>query len=144
MRTALFLCLCLTAFAPAAEKKPTGKITAYIADPKDEKIAKVPVMVSILLDGKVAAQSEINMDSLQIFNDLPVGIYEVRAEGAGLGSIVKRGVAVTAKGDTEVRFLMKAGKGATVIEYSTWKGGRDDLLDLMKRVEKALERLEKK
>ena len=63
--------------SPSLRNDAIGKITAYIADPKDEKITKTPVMVSILTGGKVA-QSEINMDSLKIFDDLPVGIYEVR------------------------------------------------------------------
>lgn len=50
---------------------------------------------------------------------------------------------VAVKGDTDVRFPMKAGKGATVIEYSTALPARDELEALVKRLEKAVQKLEK-
>jgi hypothetical protein len=137
---ALVVPVCARAETQAAK----GKVTVYISNPdEDKKIKDTPVMVSLLLRNKVVAQSEIRMDSLNIFDDLPVGTYEVRAEGAGLASIFKRGVVVTAKGDTAVRFPMKAGKGATVITYSTANPGKDELEALLKRLEKVIGQLEK-
>ena len=45
MPAALLLCLSLTGIAPAAEAKATGKITAYISAPKDEKLANTPELI---------------------------------------------------------------------------------------------------
>jgi hypothetical protein len=120
-----------------------GTATVYTSYPAaGKKLADTAVLV-FLLRGKVVAQGEIALGTVKIFDNLPVGTYEVRAEGAGLASIFKRGIVVTARGDTDVRFPMKAGKGATVVTYSTSLPERDELEALLKRLETAVRKLEK-
>src|SRR3954451_10836686 len=104
--------------ARSQEERPLGQITVYTsASDDDARLKGRPVMITILGKGGFASQSEVEIGSVKIFAYLPVGLYEVRAEGEGMGTVVKRGVAVTHKGDTELRFPMRSGRGVKVVEY---------------------------
>src|SRR5947207_1355760 len=141
----LFALLSRSSAARAEEKRPQGAVTVYTS-PADEdpKLKGRPVMVSFIARGAVVQQGEIELGSLKIFEKLPAGPYEVRAEGDGLVSLVKRGVAVTDRGDTDLRFPMRAGKGVRVIEYGVRKAPWEELDARLKRLERAVEELKKR
>jgi hypothetical protein len=129
---------------PAAEEGPRGDMTIFVSAPDDPALKGRPVMVSVLAGGKVVRQSEVEVDAVKVFPGVAAGTYEVRAEGDGMAGVVKRGVAVTDKGDTDVRFPMKAGKGARVIEYGAGLPPWEALADRVAKLEKEVAELKKR
>jgi hypothetical protein len=131
------------AAARADKPRPEGQVTVFTSYPEDAPNLKGrPVMISVIANGAVVQQSEVELGALKIFYNLPPGGYEVRAEGDGLAGLVKKGIAVTDKGDTELRFPMRAGKGVKVVEYAAaepraWQ----EIADRVKRLEQAVEEL---
>jgi hypothetical protein len=124
------------------ETRPTGQITVYVSAAADDAPIKGrPVMISIVANGTVAQQSEIDLGSLKIFDKLPVGPYQVLAEGEGMVGVVKKGVAVTDKGDTELRFPMRPGRGVKVIEYAAGPPAWEEWAARLTKLEKAVEEL---
>jgi hypothetical protein len=75
------------------------------------------VMVSVMKDEKVLKQKETGMSDVPVNFDLPVGVYDVRVEGAGVTTVIKRGIHVTAGDSTNVLPAMRSGAGVCDCKY---------------------------
>lgn len=126
-----------------AQNEPTGSITVWYSAQKEELNGK-PVMISIINNGAVIKQTEKNLSFAQGFDQLPVGTYEVRCEGEGMVTVVKRGILVLAKSATEVQCHMTSGQGVHVVEYATGALSREEIAARLSKLEAAVEELKKK
>lgn len=107
--------------APAFAQDAVGSLTVFVnPDPKDRSNAldERPTMVSVLQDGKVIMQSEIGVGHAYQIGRLASGQYDIRCEGDGMVSVIRRGVFVTAQHTTEVRPIMRPGQGVCECRYT--------------------------
>jgi hypothetical protein len=100
-------------------------------------------MISVLRDGAVVKQQEVEVSGLPPNFTLPVGIYDVRVEGEGIATLVKRGVHVTEKGSTKLISAMRPGQGARVIEYATGGLAREEVAARLAKLEAAVAQMQK-
>ena len=107
--------------ASAAAQKRTGTINNHFT--ADESIKGRPVMVSAIRDGEVVEQQEMQLpgDGRIGGNNLTEGVYDIRVEGDGVVTEVKKGVHVFAGRELNLSHAMHAGKGAHIVEYA--RGG---------------------
>jgi hypothetical protein len=140
------VCLSLAGRSHAAdEPPPQGQLTVYtsfLTTADEKKLAGRPVMITVRSGKKAIKQSEVAGGEVKILSDILVGTYEVWAEGEGMETIIKRGIAVTDRGNTDLRFAMNVGKGARVIEYGPVGPPPVRLVELLERLEAALKKLE--
>ena len=102
-----------------------------------------PVMVSILRDGALVRQQEGWLNAILGSGPLPVGLYEVRIEGEGMVTLVKRGINVTG-GTMSVQAPMRAGQGVHIVEYATGALSREEIAGSLRRLEARIAKLEAK
>lgn len=106
------------------------------------KLVKRPVLVSLIANGKLLRQSESVIDrwsdNVFVWDNLVPGVYDVNFEGAGLETVVKKGLIVTAGQSVHVIADIKGGKGTRVIQYS----GVDPVEELKARIKKLEAELE--
>ena len=100
------------------------------------------VMVSIIQGTGVVDQSETVIPSGHRFN-VPEGTYDVRAEGDGLVTQVKKGVHVVAGRTLNLEFIMKPGTGAVVTEYAAAVLSREEIEARLKKLESQTAELQK-
>lgn len=84
-----------------AQDKLTGSIGFVFALPSDQWHE---FMCSVIKDGVIVAQTEGTPNKIVLFNDIPVGVYDLRAESASEVTVVKRGITVTAGRTNNVQF----------------------------------------
>lgn len=101
------------------------------------------VMISVLGDGAVVKQQEVEVSGLPPNFTLPVGVYDVRVEGAGIVTVVKRGVHVTAKASTKVIAPMRPGQGVRIVEYATGGLAREEVAARLAKLEAAVAQMQK-
>ena len=110
-------------------QKATGKLLVAsqapekVPQPLQEKI----MTITLLQDGKPVAQTENQWGSEMSWDaawDVEPGTYELRVEGEGAQTIVKRGIFVAEGRETVVRVLAEVGTGCKVITYGTAELGR--------------------
>lgn len=103
-----------------------GQISVITVSTKDvgPEIGRA-VVVTALRDGVAVKQGSSKVNDPRRINphyvplkELEPGRYEVRVEGEGLKTVVKRGIVVTAGDDTLLRVEVDAGAGCKVITYS--------------------------
>lgn len=140
------LCSMLAGAAPASaaakEKPPTGRISVTTRTDED-KLRNRPVMISVLADGRVVQQEEVNLGHATSFSYLPVGTYDVRVEGDGCTTLVKRGIHVGPDGSTNmIGGPIEPGQGVKVVEYATAAMTREELADRLAKLEAMIARLE--
>jgi hypothetical protein len=132
---------------PNIRLRAEGAADAKAFNKKQKALLKRPVLVSLLQGGKVVRQKEfaVEADSLGLdgWSDVPTGSYDVRFQGEGIQTVLKKGLRVT-RGET-LRILgdLVAGKGARVIDYGK-EGDPVDLLARIKKLEAAVEQLKKR
>jgi hypothetical protein len=110
-----------------------------------QKMAGRAVMVSLLRDGKVVVQREVQIQEGEpafpvnvTFEKVKAGRYDLRIEGEGVETVVKKGLHVAAKRELKIFADLLAGKGTRVIEY-----GKDgDLAAELEKVRKRIKQLE--
>lgn len=102
-----------------------------------------PAMVSIVKGGEVVAQKEQPIGGYVSF-DVPVGVYDVRAEGDGVVTEVKRGVQVFDRKDTTLYFDLKAGQGARIIEYAIGGITREEVATRLNKLDAEVAEIKKK
>lgn len=78
------------------------------------------------------------LDNTQGLYELPPGLYDVRAEGQGAVTEVKRGVHVFAGQDLNVNFVMHAGTGLRTVEYATGGLSREEVAARLAKLEAAV------
>ena len=126
-----------------AQQQPTGDLSVWL-QPSQPGTFMVTVVGQ---DGSIKGQKEgvccsMNLAVLERFSIAP-GIYDVRFEGDGFTTLVKRGIAVVAGTSTDINSQMVKGQGVHVVEYATAISGSDFMARLI-RLEKAIAELTKK
>jgi hypothetical protein len=101
------------------------------------------VMVSCIRAGNVFDANETDgyWHACRFEGGLPPGTYEVRVEGEGVVTEMKRGILVTSGNRMHVTFDMKAGKGVHIVEYATGPLPREEITSRLSAVEAALAKL---
>ena len=109
----------------------------------DDSLRGTPVLVTLLSDGSVISQSEVlhgKSASLQG----PVGLVDLRAEGAGMLTEVKQSVHAVnpmqqAAGTFE--FVMRAGEGARTVGYAEGGLAREEVAHRLRGLEESIAEL---
>ena len=104
-----------------------------------------PAMVSAIRDGRIVQQSEVNLTTSMDFNtdSIKPGLYDVRVEGEGLVTEVKRGVHAFAGEKTELTFQVKSGQGVHIVEYATGALPREEIAARLAKLEAEVAELSK-
>ena len=129
-----------TAYAQDQEQKGSIRVKTEPFKDNDEMTGKRSVMVSIIRDGKIVRQREQNGTSFIFLSEdnLPLGTYDVRAEGDNIRTITKRGITVNPKQSTDLIFKLESGEGAKVIEYATGGLSREEIAARLKKLEESV------
>ena len=132
-RRILILCICLSflsilsiaaareQFSVFAQQTGTLQVDPQLdrSDGQDSSTLRTRVvMVSVLKDGAVVKQKETGMSDVPVNFTLPVGAFDVRVEGDGVTTVIKRGIHVTAGDSTNVLPSMRSGAGVCDCKYS--------------------------
>src|SRR5262245_37745472 len=122
-RTSLALLAGILGFAaiaatPRAARAQEGRVGVTI-NSKAPVSGQQPVMVSFLSDGKMVWQTEIRLENGRgaVTAVLAPAAYDVRVEGEGLTTEIKRGLQVFAQRDANLEFLVRPGTGVHSVEY---------------------------
>ena len=100
-------------------------------------------MVSVIKDGAVVKQREIQFNSSATF-PLPAGLYDVRLEGDGMQTMVKRGIHVNEGERTNIiGGPIRAGTGVKIIEYATGGLSREEVAARLAKLEAVIADLPK-
>ena len=101
----------------AAPKKPAKVVFRVVGS--ETSIRGRSALVSLVLDGKVVKQTEEDVSGPgNTFDDVPAGAYEIRVEGAGLRTLVKRNLTAVSGEEHRLQLDMVPGPGTTVIQYA--------------------------
>ena len=131
--------------APALAQMNTSylDVRVTVADDSFQALKQRPVMVSVIKDGEVLKQTETGLNSNVHFN-LPAGMYDLRFEGDGMQTLVKRGVHVNDGEKTEiVGGPMRAGTGVRTVEYAVAGLSREEVAARLAKLEAAVAELQK-
>jgi hypothetical protein len=135
-----FLALLLGA-GPAAAASLNVSLRAGEKD--NEALKDHPVMISVIKDGQVAAQKEVALGYSPGFN-LEPGLYDVRLEGDGMVTLVKRGIHVFEGKSTDIiGGPMQAGKGVRIVEFATGGLSREEVAARLARLDSEVAELRK-
>jgi len=131
--------------APAlAQRESTNlDVRTSLFDASYQALKELPVMVSVINDGSVVKQREVHFNSSAAFA-LPTGVYDVRLEGDGMQTLMKRGIQVK-EGDVThvVGGPMRAGTGVKTIEFATGGLSREEVAARLAKLETAVADLQK-
>lgn len=101
-------------------------------------------MVSVIKEGAVLKQREVHVNSSASFT-LPAGLYDVRLEGDGMQTLVKRGIHVNEAERTNIiGGPMRVGPGVKTIEYATGGLSREEIAARLAKLEAAVAELQKR
>ena len=125
--------------APAAYTQEVGRISVSLRAPA--ALEEVPKLVSVIQDGVVVRQQETLRG--RGLDGLPPGLYDVRAEGAGMITEVKRGVHVFGGQNLELIFALQAGQGVHIVEYATGGLSREEIAARLARLDSAVAALQR-
>jgi hypothetical protein len=126
-----------------AQSPPPGNLSlrTSVLDESYQALKQTPVMVSVIKDGQVVKQMELGLNSNTGFT-LPEGLYDVRVEGDGMQTLVKRGIHVMAGGRTDmIAGPMRAGQGVKIVEYAAGGLSREELAARLQKLEVAIAEL---
>jgi hypothetical protein len=137
--------LCAPGYAFGQDRPGRLNVAVRVAD---KTLKGRPVMVSATGDGKIVTQYEVVLveppaDAHTILDSLPAGQYDVRVEGDGIVTEVKRGVQVFSGRDGSLIAVVRAGEGAHVVEYATGGLAREEIAARIAKLEAALADLQK-
>lgn len=126
-------------------QKDTGSldVRTSVEDASYQTLKERPVMVSVIKDGAVVKQREIQFNSNVAF-PLPAGLYDVRLEGDGMQTLVKRGIHVNEGEKTSIiGGPMRAGTGVKIIEYAIGGLSREEIAARLAKLEAVIADLPK-
>jgi len=128
-----------------AQAPTTGNLSlrTSVAEDSYQALRQVPVMVSAIRDGQVVKQMELQLNANTGFT-LPAGLYDVRVEGDGMQTLVKRGIHVMAGDRTDmIAGPMRAGQGVKIVEYATGGLSREEMAARLQKLEAQIAELMK-
>jgi hypothetical protein len=129
--------------ALARRDAPNLDVRVTVADDSFQALKQRPVMVSVIKDGEIVKQTETALNSAVHFS-LPVGLYDLRFEGDGMQTLVKRGVHVIEGEKTEIiGGPMRAGVGVRTVEYAVGGLSREEVAARLAKLEAAVAELQK-
>ncbi len=120
------------AAAPVVAQPPTGRLFAVVKV-SDNVVAGSPARASVVTpDGVLADYHEALLERSPnvrsfLLEGLPAGTYDVRVEGEGIVTEVKRGVPVFAGRDETAAFVVKPGQGVHIVEYAVAGLSREEV-----------------
>jgi hypothetical protein len=130
--------LALRAPHPAVAQHREGDsltVRVGVADDSFLALSGRPVMVSVIREGQVVAQKESNLNSTAGFAVSP-GLYDVRMEGDGMVTLVKRGIHVFDNQTMQaIEGPMRAGLGAHIVEYAPGGLSREEVAARIAKLE---------
>ncbi len=142
---ALIALLLLAGPAWAQDAKP-GRVGVYILAP-DGALAGRPAMVSAIYDGNVVDQQEILLSEAPnkawvALEKLAPALHDVRVEGEGFITEVKRGIHIFPGRDTTLQFVVKPGQGVHIVEYAVGGLAREEVAARLGKLESAVGKLQ--
>jgi hypothetical protein len=117
------------------------KATIYASvEVSDNALAGRPVMVSFIRDGAIFFQEETTTtESPNVVSvgsqDSPTGVYDVRVEGDGIVTEMKRGVTLAGSKNMTLNFIVRPGQGVHVVEYATGGLAREEVAERLGALE---------
>ena len=137
-----FLSLLLGAGITAAAQTELA-VNVQAAQKEHEAVKDHPVMISIVKDGQVVDQKEVKIGFGPNFKVEP-GLYDVRLEGDGMVTLVKRGIHVFEGKSTDiVGGPMQAGKGVHIVEFAVGGLAREEVAARLARLDSEVAELKK-
>lgn len=130
----------LLASPPPGDAAETGRLFVVVRV-ADNSLAEVPARASIVTpEGKLVDYAEellTRAPNVQSFllEGLAEGIYDVRVEGAGLVTEVKKGVPIFAGRDEKVTVVVRPGQGVRIVEYAVAGLSREEVAARLGRLE---------
>lgn len=133
----------LAAVPALGQEKATIYASVLVSD---NALAGRPVMVSFIRDGSIFFQEEtITTESPNVASvgsqDSPVGVYDVRVEGDGIVTEMKRGVTLAGPKNMTLNFVVRPGEGVHVVEYATGGLAREEVAQKIAALEAAVAEL---
>ena len=132
-----------------AQSEPTGGLNMGLTA-TDRALNGRPIMISAIRDGNVVNQHEVQFGvvagetvSSTRLDLLPAGVCDVRVEGEGIVTEVKRGVHVYPGRDGSLRFVVRPGAGVHIVEYATGGLSREEIAARIEKLEAAVTQLQK-
>lgn len=112
-----------------------------------ERLVKRPVLVSLVAEGEVVRQKEVEIEKFAgtvfVWDKVPAGVYDVKFEGVGIETVVKKGFIVNADTCVHVVADLKAGTGTRVIEYNETERELKAVKARLEKIEAELAKLRK-
>ena len=93
------------------------------------------VMYSAIYDGEIVYQTEYRGFGNTNLYYLTPGIYDIRAEGDGVVTEVKRGIHVFPGKSTSLYVVLQPGEGIHVVEYATGGLAREEVAVRLRQLE---------
>ncbi|MGH7588306.1 MAG: hypothetical protein ACRELU_06925 [Gemmatimonadota bacterium] len=142
----LALGILIASISPASVRAQ-DKATIYASvEVSDNALAGRPVMVSFIQDGAIFFQEETTTtESPNVVSvgsqDSPAGVYDVRVEGDGIVTEMKRGVTLAGPKNMTLNFVVRPGQGVHVVEYATGGLAREEVAQKIAALEAAVAEL---
>jgi hypothetical protein len=139
--SALFALGILVSSLSPAPGYAQDKATIYASvEVSDNALAGRPVMVSFIRDGAIFFQEETTTtESPNVVSvgsqDSPAGVYDVRVEGDGIVTEMKRGVTLAGSKNMTLNFIVRPGQGVHVVEYATGGLAREEVAERLGALE---------
>jgi hypothetical protein len=133
----------LSAVPGRAQEKATIYASVKVSD---NALAGRPVMVSFIRDGAIFFQEETTTtESPNVASvgsqDSPVGVYDVRVEGDGIVTEMKRGVTLAGPKNMTLDFIVRPGQGVHVVEYAAGGLAREEVAQKIAALQAAVAEL---
>lgn len=128
--------------SPAVPPEEVGSIYNHFTV-TDKALQGRPVMISLIRGSQVVEQQETGLFSDKRITQVPPGAYDVRVEGDGAVTEVKRGIHVFANREIDLVFLIHAGKGVHIVEYATGGLSREEVAARLEKLEASVAQLQK-
>jgi hypothetical protein len=128
----------------SAQSPPHGSISLRLRV-NEHSLSGRPAMVSAIRDGNIIEQEEVPLsEGRELGSDnMRPGVYDVRVEGEGIVTEIKRGIHVFNGQRTEIVFDVRPGKGVHIVEYATGGLSREEVAARLAKLEAEVAELSK-
>ena len=128
---------------PLAGQSGRGRIQVEISS-NDSVAAQLPLMISVVKGGEIINQNETLASSgvARMTTGVPAGSFDLRLEGEGVVTEVKRGIKIFPDKDTDLKFVIRRGTGVHIVEYAAGGLAREEVAARLNRLEAAVKKLE--